>query len=89
MRQPSKPLLTMKTPSVVTLVIVLSGLLSGCGTVSNGVDDSLNNQVAAKQREMQKISRVGSTEPADSQRTTYPGGTTAAEWKSLSSTGQK
>lgn len=74
----------MKKWSLVSFVVALTALLAGCGSVSGGTGDSLNSQVAAKQREMQRLARIGGNEPADSQRNSYPGGTTEAEWKSLS-----
>jgi predicted small secreted protein len=78
----------MKTRAVVMSVIVLAGLLGGCNSVSGGAGQELSGQVSSKQREMQALTRMGA-EPADSPRSTYPGGTTAAEWKSISTSEPK
>jgi hypothetical protein len=74
----------MKKCSLFSFAVALTSLLAGCGSVSSGTGDSLNSQVAAKQREMQRLARIDGNEPTDSPRNSYPGGTTAAEWKSLS-----
>gem|GEM_PF-5372292 len=74
----------MKKWSLLWFAVVLTGSLAGCGSVSSGTGDSLSGQVAAKQREMQRLARIDGNEPTDSPRNSYPGGTTAAEWKALS-----